>query len=42
MRNYQVVIIMRLKVKSNLTSFTSRLLESNHVDKHELAINNGC
>ena len=42
MRNYQVVIIMHFKVHSNMISFTSRLLESNHFNECELAINNGC
>ena len=42
MCNYQAVIIMHFKVQSNMISFTSRLLESHHVDNGELAINNGC
>ena len=39
--NYQVIIIMLFKVQYNMISFTSRLLESNCVNKYELAINNG-
>ena len=42
MRNYQALIIMHFKVKSNMISFKSRLLESHHVDNIELAINIGC
>ena len=42
MRNYQTVIIMHFKVQFNIISFTSRLLESNHVNECELAIYNGC
>ena len=42
MCNYQVVIIVHFKVQSNMISFTSRLLESNHVNNYELTINNGC
>ena len=41
-RNFQAVIIMHFKVQSNMISFTSRLLESNHINNCELAINNGC
>ena len=42
MCNYQVVIIVHFKVQFNMISFTSRLLESNHVNNYELTINNGC
>ena len=42
MRNNQVVIIMHFKVQFNTISFTSRLLESHHVNNCELMINNGC
>ena len=42
MGNYQAVIIMHFLVQSNMISFTSRLLESHHVDNSELAISIGC
>ena len=40
--NYQVIIMMHSYVQSDMISITSRLLESIHVNKCELTINNGC
>ena len=42
MHNYQAVIIMNFKLQSHMISFTSKLLESYHVDNSELAIIIGC
>ena len=42
MRNYQAIKIIHFKVKSNMISFKSRLLESHHVNECELEINNEC
>ena len=42
MHNYQAVIIMHSLVQSNIISFTSRLLESNHVNECELVVKKEC
>ena len=36
------IIIIHFKVQSNMISFTSRLLVTNHVNECEMVINNGC